>query len=127
MPLKTIPVIDISPFKSGDAAARKGVVEKVAQACVEIGFLIISGHGIPSSTIQRVVTTTKTFFALDPKEKGKVARPRPEIIRGYGGMESEGLAYTQDEETPPDLKEVFDMGPTEVPKTEYYRGAAAGV
>jgi isopenicillin N synthase-like dioxygenase len=127
MPLKTIPVIDISPFKNGDATARKRVVEQVAQACIEIGFLIISRHGVPSSTIQNVVTTSKTFFALDSKEKGKVARPRPEIIRGYGGMESEGLAYTQDEETPPDLKEVFDLGPTDVPNTEYYRSVAAGV
>jgi isopenicillin N synthase-like dioxygenase len=127
MPLKTIPVIDISPFKDGDATARKCVIEKVAQACVEIGFLIISGHGIPSSTIQNIVTGSKAFFALDPNEKSKVARPRPEIIRGYGGMESEGLAYTQDEETPPDLKEVFDVGPMDVPNTEYYRGVAAGV
>ena len=127
MPLKAIPVIDISPFKNSDATARKRVVEKVTQACVEIGFLIISGHGIPSSTIQNIVSTSKKFFALDPKEKSKVARPRPEIIRGYGGMESEGLAYTQDEETPPDLKEVFDVGPTDVPNTEYYRGVAAGV
>jgi isopenicillin N synthase-like dioxygenase len=127
MPLKTIPVIDISPFKNGDATARRRVVEKVAQACIEIGFLIVSRHDIPSSTIQNVVTASKTFFALDPNEKGKIARPRPEIIRGYGGMESEGLAYSQDEETPPDLKEVFDAGPTDVPNTEYYRGVAAGV
>jgi len=127
MPLKTIPVIDISPFKNGDATAHKCVVEKVKQACVEIGFLIISGHGIPSSTIQNIVTTSKAFFALDPKEKSKVARARPEIIRGYGGMESEGLAYSQDEETPPDLKEVFDVGPMDVPNTDYYRGVAAGV
>ena len=127
MPLKTIPVIDISPFKDGGATARKCVVEKVAQACVEIGFLIISGHGIASSTIQNIVTTSKAFFALDPKEKNKVARPRPEIIRGYGGMESEGLAYTQDEETPPDLKEVYDVGPMDVPDTDYYRCVAAGM
>jgi isopenicillin N synthase-like dioxygenase len=127
MPLKTIPVIDISPFKNGDATARKRVVEKVAQACIEIGFLIISRHEISSSTIKNVVTTSKAFFALDPEEKRKVARPRPEIIRGYGGIESEGLAYSQDDETPPDLKEVFDVGPMDVPNTEYYRGVAAGV
>jgi isopenicillin N synthase-like dioxygenase len=42
-------------------------------------------------------------------------------------MESEGLAYSQDEETPPDLKEVFDVGPMDVPNTEYFRGSAAGV
>jgi isopenicillin N synthase-like dioxygenase len=127
MPLKSIPIIDISPFKNGDATARDRVAEQVAQACVEIGFLIISGHGIPSRTIENMVTVTKAFFALDSKEKRKVARPRPEIIRGYGAMESEGLAYSQDEETPPDLKEVFDVGPMDVPNTEYYRGAAAGV
>ena len=125
MPLKAIPVIDISPFKSGDATSRKCVVEKVAQACIEIGFLIISGHGIPSSTIQNVVTASKTFFGLHPKEKSKVVRPRPEIIRGYGGLESERLAYTQDEETPPDLKEVFDVGPMDVPNTSI-TGACRG-
>ena len=127
MPLKTIPIIDISPFKSGDATSRRSVVEKVAQACIEIGFVIISGHGIPSSTIRNMVTTSKAFFGLDPKEKSKVTRPRPEVIRGYGGLESEGLAYTQDEETPPDLKEVFDVGPMDIPNDEYYRGVAAGV
>ena len=90
-------------------------------------LLIISGHGIPSRTIEKMVTVSKAFFVLDSKEKKKVVRPRPEIIRGYGAMESEGLAYSQDEETPPDLKEVFDVGPMDVPNTEYYRGAAAGV
>jgi isopenicillin N synthase-like dioxygenase len=127
MPLKTIPIIDIAPFKSGDATSRRCVVEEVAQACIEIGFVIISGHGIPSSTIQNIVATSKAFFGLDPKDKSNVARPRPEVIRGYGALESEGLAYSQDEETPPDLKEVFDVGPMDVPNDEYYRGVAAGV
>jgi isopenicillin N synthase-like dioxygenase len=127
MPLKSIPVIDIAPFKHGDKTARRYVAEKVAQACVDIGFLIISGHGIPSSVTHKISTVSKAFFALDPDEKGRVSRPRPEIIRGYGAMESEGLAYSQDEETPPDLKEVFDVGPIEVPNTEYYRGVAAGM
>ena len=127
MPVKSIPVIDISPFRSGDAKSRKLVADSVAQACTDIGFLIISGHGVPSSTIKSMSATSKTFFGLDAKEKAKVARPRPEVIRGYGGMESEGLAYSQDEETPPDLKEVFDVGPMNVPNTDYFRGTAAGV
>ena len=127
MPLKSIPVIDIAPFKHGNGTARKNVADKVAQACVDIGFLIVSGHGVPSHIIQRMAAVSKAFFALDPSEKKKVSRPRPEVIRGYGAMESEGLAYSQDEETPPDLKEVFDAGPLDVPDTEYYRGVAAGV
>jgi len=127
MPLKSIPVIDISPFKDGNSSARKNVAEQVSQACVQIGFLIVSGHGVPSSIIQKIASVSKAFFALKSEEKRGVARPRPEIIRGYGAMESEGLAYSQDEETPPDLKEVFDVGPIDVPRTEYYRSVAAGV
>jgi isopenicillin N synthase-like dioxygenase len=126
MSLKSIPVIDISPFKNGDHNVRKTVADRVAQASTDIGFLVISGHGIPSSVIKNMASTTKAFFALDVKEKNKSARPRPEIIRGYGGMESEGLGYSQEDETPPDLKEVFDVGPIDVPNTDYYRGAAAG-
>jgi isopenicillin N synthase-like dioxygenase len=127
MALQAIPVIDISPFRSGDMRARRQVAERVAEACTEIGFLIISGHGVPSTTITEMASASKAFFGLGPKEKAKVARPRPEVIRGYGAMESEGLSYSQDEETPPDLKEVFDVGPIDVPNTEYFRGAAAGV
>lgn len=127
MPLKTIPVIDISPFKGGDEKTRKQVADRVAEACTDIGFLIISGHGVPANVIETIADTSRAFFALDSKEKFKIARPRPEVIRGYGALETEGLAYSQDEETPPDLKEVFDVGPIEPPNTEYYRGAAAGV
>lgn len=127
MPLKAIPVIDISPFKGGDEKARRDVADRVAQACTDIGFLIISGHGVPSGVIKTMADTSRAFFALDAKEKFEIARPRPEVIRGYGALETEGLAYSQDEETPPDLKEVFDVGPIDPPNTEYYRGAAAGV
>jgi isopenicillin N synthase-like dioxygenase len=127
MTLRSVPVIDISPFKNGDAKARKEVADRVEQACEDIGFLVISGHGVPSSIIKEMADTTKAFFNLDVKEKNKVTRPRPEVIRGYGGMETEGLSFSQEEETPPDLKEVFDTGPFDVPNTEYFRGPAAGV
>jgi isopenicillin N synthase-like dioxygenase len=126
MPVTSIPVIDISPFKNGDAKDRKHVADSMAQACTDIGFLLISGHGVSPSVIKTMADTTKAFFALDVSEKSKCARPQPEIIRGYGAMESEGLSYSQEEETPPDLKEVFDVGPIDVPDTEYFRGAAAG-
>ena len=81
MPLNSIPVIDISPFRSGDAKARKQVADRVAQACTDIGFLIVSGHGVPSSTIKQMAATSKAFFNLDAKEKSKVARPRPIPVR----------------------------------------------
>lgn len=127
MTLKAVPVIDISPFRSKDQAARKLVAAQVAQACTDIGFLVLSGHGIPTATFTETAAVTKDFFALDVAEKLKVKRLRPELIRGYGGLETEGLAFSQDEETAPDIKEVFDIGPINAPTTAYYRGPAAGV
>jgi non-heme dioxygenase-like protein len=55
MPLKSIPVIDISPFKNGEQKVRKQVADRVAEACTDIGFLVISGHGIPSTVIKDMV------------------------------------------------------------------------
>jgi isopenicillin N synthase-like dioxygenase len=46
MPLVTVPVIDIAPYRSGSEASRRAVVQQVGDACREIGFLIIAGHGV---------------------------------------------------------------------------------
>lgn len=45
----TIPIIDISPFIAGDAAGSREVARAVDQACREVGFLLVTGHGVPRS------------------------------------------------------------------------------
>ena len=42
--------VDVAGFE-GDADARRAVVEAVAAACAEVGFLTIVGHGVPESVI----------------------------------------------------------------------------
>ncbi|MBT5571723.1 MAG: isopenicillin N synthase family oxygenase [Alphaproteobacteria bacterium] len=47
--------------------------------------------------------------------------------RGYRAIGDEGLAYGSGEETPPNLKEVFHMGPPDFPEDDYHtRETAAG-
>jgi isopenicillin N synthase-like dioxygenase len=46
MTLLSVPVIDIAPYLTGDEAGRRQVAAAVDRACRDIGFLVISGHGI---------------------------------------------------------------------------------
>jgi isopenicillin N synthase-like dioxygenase len=69
---------------------------------------------------------TKEFFALPLAEKAKSDRPAVDQVRGYSAVGGEGLSYSLDEPTPPDLKESLSFGPTDVPNDPYYTGPEAG-
>jgi isopenicillin N synthase-like dioxygenase len=127
MTLQSVPVIDVSPFRSPDASARRRVAEEVGRACRDIGFLIISGHGVPNTLINDCYRTAKAFFALPVAEKVLVNQPSPDQVRGYSAVGAEGLSYSLDEPTPPDLKESYSIGPIAVDRDDpYYTCAEAG-
>jgi isopenicillin N synthase-like dioxygenase len=65
------------------------------------------------------------FFALPLDEKLRVRRPRPEQNRGYIPNGEETLARFTGAEAPPDLKEIFAIGPDAVPDAPYYTCKAA--
>ena len=125
MTLLSVPVIDLAPFRSGDEASKRAVAEKVGQACHDIGFLIVSGHGVPDTLIQDTYRTAQEFFALPLREKEAVDRPAPDVVRGYSAVGGEGLSYSLDEPTPPDLKESFTIGPDDFDRADpYFTGPA---
>jgi isopenicillin N synthase-like dioxygenase len=122
-----VPIIDISGFVEGAGAARREIAGRVAQACTETGFLVISGHGVPEHVVSDLYDAAKGFFELPLEEKMAVARPQPGQIRGYSGVESESLGLLEGEPAPPDLKELFDAGPLDVPRDDpYITDPAAG-
>lgn len=47
------------------------------------------------------------------------------VSRGYRGIGNEGLGGTRADETPPDLKEVFHLGPVDFPHDAYHTAPAA--
>ncbi len=127
MTLLSVPVIDVSPFRSSDEAPRRAVAEQVGRACRDIGFLIVAGHGVADSLIEDCYRTSKEFFALPLAEKLAVERPAPDQVRGYSAVGGEGLSYSLDEPAPPDLKESLSIGPVNVDRTDpYFTSAAAG-
>jgi isopenicillin N synthase-like dioxygenase len=122
--LTTVPVIDVSPFLARTPSGGREVTRRVGQACEEIGFFTIVGHGVDRTLVQRMYDVSKAFFDLPLEEKQKARRPRPEQSRGYIGVGDEHLAYGIGQSTT-DLKELFAIGPVDVPQEDYYTCPAA--
>lgn len=105
-----VPVIDIADWHTGDAATRARIASDVDAAGREVGFMQITGHGIPDATIAALTAALDAFFGLPPESKGRYRAPRPEINRGYSPPRSERLSYSLGVVTPDDLFEAFNVG-----------------
>jgi isopenicillin N synthase-like dioxygenase len=120
MTLLHVPVIDLTPYREGTPEGKAAVAEQIGQACRDIGFLVVSGHGIPENLIHKTYDVSKEFFELPHAEKLKADRPAPDQVRGYSAVGGEGLSYSLDEPTPPDIKESLSIGPVDVPAGDSY-------
>ena len=84
---------------------------------------MIAGHGVPSTLIKQMHAVSRAYFALPYWEKMKHKMPA-DRYRGYTPPGTESLAYSLDEERPPDLKEAYSMGPVDSAYDEYHYGPA---
>ncbi|MDE0156678.1 MAG: isopenicillin N synthase family oxygenase [Gammaproteobacteria bacterium] len=101
-----IPVIDLSPYLSGDTEAKKTVAWEVHKASRETGFFYIRNHGVPFERMEQHLELARMFFDLPAKEKNRVHINKSTCNRGYEPI----AAQTLDEGSPPDLKEGFLIG-----------------
>jgi isopenicillin N synthase-like dioxygenase len=115
-----IPIIDLTAFREGDAADRTRIAGDIAEACETLGFLVVSGHGVPEADGDVLHKTALDFFDLPLDEKLLVRRPRNDQNRGYIPYGEETLAKMHGQVTPADYKEVFAIGPDDVPDEPYY-------
>ena len=117
-----VPVIDIAPFLAGGAEDKARVAAEVDDACREIGFLVIAGHGVAQAQIDEMRRMTRAFFELPHWEKLRVKMP-PDRYRGLMTVGSEDTAYSMDEEeNAPDWRESFVIGPHDHDYDEYHYG-----
>jgi isopenicillin N synthase-like dioxygenase len=113
VPQPTVPLIDLTDWYRGDAAARRGVAAAVDRALQEVGFLLVTGHRVRPELLDGVRIRARRFFDLPAAAKVRYACR----VGGRGwippGAESngasEGLAG------PPDLKESWTFGPDGAP------------
>jgi len=125
MDTSAVPVVDIRPFLDG--TGRESVVTAVAEANERIGFLVITGHGVPDSSIDRVRATALEFFNLPAEEKGRYTPEQRWFFRGYEPLGGSALARSNGMQTPPDLCELFRISRFDDPRTAAEAGYREGL
>jgi isopenicillin N synthase-like dioxygenase len=115
-----IPIFDLDRFETGDAATTIAAARELDQICREIGFLVISNHGVSGAAQQALYNAGSDFFAMPVDTKMTVRRPTNDQNRGYIPYGEETLARMHGGDTPPDYKEVFAIGPFDLPADDYH-------
>ncbi|QPC31654.1 isopenicillin N synthase family oxygenase [Caldimonas thermodepolymerans] len=107
--LDHVPVVDIAPFLHGTPAQRQAVAGEVDRINREIGFLVVTGHGLDLALLDRWFEVSREFFAA-PAEVKQAVLAAPGTHHGYHAMAASGLAAKEGETAPPDLREYFMVG-----------------
>ena len=113
-----IPIIDLS-------RPRALVSTGIREACETVGFFGVTGSGVDPEAVKGAYRAAADFFGLPAPAKARVARPRPELNRGYVGPGEEALARLEGRPGPADAKEAFTVGPDSYALDEYHTSAAA--
>ena len=94
---EAVPVIDISGYFTGSAAEKQRVAREIGEACRTIGFLLVTGHGVPNELDRAHRGTGRAFFDLPEAVKRRFGAPDPNIYRGYYAVETNAVAYSRDD------------------------------
>jgi isopenicillin N synthase-like dioxygenase len=103
-----LPIVDIGALRGNDAAAKARTAEKLAAAARDVGFLYVTGHGIPRDVIEGLEAAAEAFFDLPIEQKQAYHIRNSTCHRGYVPVGEEGFYAANPEMV--DLKEAFDTG-----------------
>ncbi len=107
-----VPMVDIS----GDPDV---VGAELDEICRTAGFFQITGHDILGEVAGPAWAMATRFFDLPLADKLSVARPAPDYPYGYMPLAGESLSQSITGAAPPDLKEVFNIGPPGPPPRQF--------
>jgi isopenicillin N synthase-like dioxygenase len=105
MSSSSLPIVDLS---NSDRAA---LLRSVDAACSDLGFFMLSGHGVADAVIDRTYQAGLAFFDQPLEQKLAVARPAADVSRGYNRLADQSHAATFGEKPVADLQESFGLGP----------------
>lgn len=106
MSVRTIPLVNLSQFEHGNADERTAFVKELGDAFHHIGFVGVTGHGIPKELIDGFYAASKRFFALPTEVKKQY---EVEGLAGQRGYTSFGKEHAKGSQVA-DLKEFFQIG-----------------
>ena len=90
-----VPTVDISAYVDPDGSpeARAEAARAFDEAASTVGFIQVTGHGIPTEVTDAFADALDEFFFL-PLETKKAYRTPPEINRGYAPPKTESLSLS---------------------------------
>jgi isopenicillin N synthase-like dioxygenase len=109
----SVPVVDLTPWFAGTPEGRALVAGQVDVALREIGFLLITGHGVPPDLRDDVRAAAREFFELPIETKARYRTAVGDaswMPRGWTPIGAEANANSDaGVSAPPDLKESYDV------------------
>lgn len=102
----SLPVIDVGPLVQGDVAALQGTLLELNRAATDIGFLMVTGHGVSQAAIDAIKDAAKRYFALPLDIKNQHYIGFSENHSGYVPVGEERFYGS----TKIDAKEAYDIG-----------------
>ena len=102
-----VPVVDISPYVAGGTdEQRAATAAAIDEACRTVGFIQITGHGIPQSAIDGLTAAMDDFFdlPLERKKESVIAG----VNRGYTAPKSEQLSLSLGVESATRMNDFFE-------------------
>ncbi len=94
----------------------------VDAACSQVGFLVITGHGVPQDAIDDVYEASAAFFALPLEEKMAVASPHGDPFHGFAPVDLQTPGYGAEARTAPDLREMYHVNRYDTPEEAIAHG-----
>ena len=105
-----VAVIDLDVWRHGDDVDRRVVERQVDTALRQVGFFIVTNHGIADTTISDLRRASNEVFALPTDTKARFQQHAGIGSPGWVPIGSEANAYASGHATPPDLKEAWTVG-----------------
>ena len=103
-----IPLVDMAPWFSPLNGDRRKIAAGLDDAFADVGFAIVTGHGLDAGQIRELRAEALEFFSLDEAEKSQWAAGQLDRVGWIPmGMEANGKILGED--TPYDLKETFTI------------------
>jgi len=108
-------IFNLHEFETSEGEKKNQLINELDKICQDTGFLLVTGHGIDKNIIHNVWSVIDHFFDRSINFKEKVKPPFKGYPYGYLSYGLEALAQSKNEDTPPDLKESFNIGPQLIP------------
>lgn len=99
----SVPVLSLADYQSTDNETRVSFIRQLGAAARDVGFFYLEAHGLSQAEQEDIISLSKSFFALNAKEKRQVKMANSPHFRGYNQTHAEVTAGASD------FREQFDI------------------